>query len=377
MIEILENHQAAMNKAEIAFIRKFHGDEAEASRLFLEALDLERKAAFAAMQIQAEPTVSVLFRSAASLAYHAGEFREAERLAAYGLVGNTPDDVADEIRSLLEDIHFDRHMRLQGVALGPSEVQMVIAGHGVAYGMASSDEVVSRLGNFEQLAQRTVERKLGRPFREKGSFPDELRSRYQPFIAKPRSASLAFTIRLGLPTGQMDAFEDAQSTQDVLDDIVENIALINAGREDELRERIPDEAYYQNFLGRTKAIAPDGEGVSLVGFTLMRKGAERHFRLQRTKKQISMIPGIQYAAPELPNVGDDHTVSVTGRLFIANAQKGYIGLDAGDKKMWKIVVPKGLTDIVRNYFEETVTVHGFKVKKDLIEMTDLDPAGHA
>lgn len=373
MIETQDHHHEAMLKAELAFIRKFHGDENEAHRLFLEALELESKAAFRAFQIQAgEPTVSVLFRSAAALAYHAGEYREAEKLAAYGLVGNTPDDVAGEIRSLLEDIHFHHHMQLQGISLGPSEVQMVIAGHGVAYGMASAEEVLQRLTNFEQLALRTVERKLGRPFREKGGFPEDLRHRFQPYIARPRAASLAFTIKLGQPTGQLDAFEEAQSAQDVLDDIVENISLINSGREDELREKIPDEAYFQNFVGRTKAIAPDGEGVSMVGFTLMRKGVEKYYRLQRTKKQISLIPSWPLHDDDLLHPTEETSVSVTGRLFIANAQKGYISLDTGNRKSWKIIVPKGLADIVRNYFEETVTVHGIRVKKDVIEMTDLD-----
>jgi hypothetical protein len=51
-----------------------------------------------------EPTRSVLFRSAATMACQLGLFREAEKLIAQGLIGDPPDDIVHELRDLLQDI---------------------------------------------------------------------------------------------------------------------------------------------------------------------------------------------------------------------------------------------------------------------------------
>ncbi|HFA47501.1 MAG TPA: hypothetical protein ENJ95_00630 [Bacteroidetes bacterium] len=51
-----------------------------------------------------EPSRSVLFRSAAWLAVKAGKYREAERMAAFGLSGNPPKMILDELREVQETI---------------------------------------------------------------------------------------------------------------------------------------------------------------------------------------------------------------------------------------------------------------------------------
>ncbi|OAD22641.1 hypothetical protein THIOM_001545 [Candidatus Thiomargarita nelsonii] len=48
-----------------------------------------------------EPTRSVLFRSAACLALDFDDYREAERMIAFGLSGNPPLEILEELRELL------------------------------------------------------------------------------------------------------------------------------------------------------------------------------------------------------------------------------------------------------------------------------------
>ncbi|MEN0051190.1 MAG: hypothetical protein AAF806_29265, partial [Bacteroidota bacterium] len=52
----------------------------------------------------AEPSRSILFRSAAFLAIKAEQYSEAERMAAFGLIGNPPSDIADELCSAMDQI---------------------------------------------------------------------------------------------------------------------------------------------------------------------------------------------------------------------------------------------------------------------------------
>jgi hypothetical protein len=72
-----------------------------------QAFDLERQAAdLVAGDLSQEPTRSVLHRSAASLALECGVLREAERLIAVALSGDPPDEIAEELRDLLEQVYF-------------------------------------------------------------------------------------------------------------------------------------------------------------------------------------------------------------------------------------------------------------------------------
>ena len=70
-------HREAMHHAERARIARLEGKEAEMAELMRRALELEREAAYGLLQeFQAEPTRSVLFRSAAALALECGETEE-------------------------------------------------------------------------------------------------------------------------------------------------------------------------------------------------------------------------------------------------------------------------------------------------------------
>jgi hypothetical protein len=57
-----------------------------------------------APDLSAEPTRSVLHRSAAALAVECGEAREAERLIAVALAGNPPEEIAEELRDLWQEL---------------------------------------------------------------------------------------------------------------------------------------------------------------------------------------------------------------------------------------------------------------------------------
>lgn len=108
-MEIQELHSQAMELANKADLLKRRGKTDEAGLLFRQSLEAERKAAIAAWQQQiGEPTESVLFRSAATLAYTIGDYREAERLVCLGLAGNPPVEITEELRSLYDTVSMER-----------------------------------------------------------------------------------------------------------------------------------------------------------------------------------------------------------------------------------------------------------------------------
>ena len=110
-MNVQELHTHAMELADRADLLKRQGNDDDAHRLYEQSLEAERKAAYEAQkQHVGEPTESVLFRSAASLAYNIKDYREAERLICMGLAGNPPSEIAEELRSLYDTVNLEKSM---------------------------------------------------------------------------------------------------------------------------------------------------------------------------------------------------------------------------------------------------------------------------
>ena len=117
MNQIHEIHQQAMDFAEMAEVAKLRGDLASASQLFRQAFEKERLAAeLIASHLEAEPTRSVLHRSAASLAIDCNEIHAAERLIAIALSGNPPQEIAEELKDLFIQINIHKYFARRGIA---------------------------------------------------------------------------------------------------------------------------------------------------------------------------------------------------------------------------------------------------------------------
>ena len=104
---INDKHHQAMDFTDSAMLARRTGNTAQAAALFRQAFECEREAADLTVDaLDAEPTRSVLHRSAATLALDCGDYRAAERLIARALTGNPPDEIADELRELLQQVYI-------------------------------------------------------------------------------------------------------------------------------------------------------------------------------------------------------------------------------------------------------------------------------
>ena len=107
MNEVKDFHREAMRLVDEAESARRNGNVSIVRERLREAFDHERRAAdLIAGDLSQEPTRSVLHRSAASLALECGALREAERLIATALSGDPPDEIAEELRDLLERVYF-------------------------------------------------------------------------------------------------------------------------------------------------------------------------------------------------------------------------------------------------------------------------------
>ncbi len=102
MNTISQIHDEAMARLQLAkqVLRK--GQPGAYKTILAEALDLEKKAAYALLDdFDCEPTRSVLFRSAAAIAFNAENYADAVMLATQGLNGHPFDEIKNELEDLL------------------------------------------------------------------------------------------------------------------------------------------------------------------------------------------------------------------------------------------------------------------------------------
>lgn len=105
LLNAREIHRKAMFLAQDAYVFETKGDLPTALKLYEEAFYIEKQAALALLnEDNIEPTRSVLFRSAAALALSCKLWREAEKMIAFGLSGNPPQEIAQELRDLFAAI---------------------------------------------------------------------------------------------------------------------------------------------------------------------------------------------------------------------------------------------------------------------------------
>ena len=355
MIEISSLHDQAMDIAEAAFDARRRSPES-ARALFRQALELEAKAAMLlADQADYEPTRSVVFRSAASLALNCGDLPQARRLAIQGISGNPPREIADELGDIFQQANQEYHLSLQGIALDPCEMQMSLAGNMVGSGVIPSELFLDRVQNAEKLLIRTAERCKRRPFRSRGRATDEVRNCAAVYLSVPRAASFAVTFRVGLPREQL-VFDNMNEPACIIDELMDCLQIYKSGSRDQLRHRIPDDSYYNNFVALAKQVAPDGDHVSLVGFTAYRDGNERHVALT---DRLDMPP----AQVEQGTSSSAKPVSIEGVLRHASAldAESKIKIVKDDGRAATVYVAEWMMDdIVRPLWDERVVMQGYK-----------------
>jgi hypothetical protein len=105
MSNVRELHDKAMQLAQLALIARHDQEWEEAKSLARQSYEYEAQAAeLIPKDKSSEPTRSILYRSAASLAYQCEEFGIAQRLIAKGLSGYPPPQIEQELKELDEQV---------------------------------------------------------------------------------------------------------------------------------------------------------------------------------------------------------------------------------------------------------------------------------
>src|SRR6478672_4264795 len=125
MSTVRELHDRAMKLSDRSLMARHIGDKEGATDFARQALEFERKAAIQlSRDLEFEPTRSILFRSAATLAFDAEDYAEAARLTCEGILGYPPPEVRAELYELLERIRFAENAGFKDETLGAASIEL-------------------------------------------------------------------------------------------------------------------------------------------------------------------------------------------------------------------------------------------------------------
>ena len=184
----------------------------------------------------------------------------------------------------------------------------------------------------------------------------------------PRAASFAVTFKVG-GNEQINMPGTSSLSEEIIDELLECLDIFNRGNEAELKAHINEDAYYRNFIGLVKSLAPDGETVKVVGFTTLRRG--------KVKKVSLMARNSELSPKELQHQSEkEERVQVSGILKMADSRKkgtDQIEIIDTSNTHHTIIVPSGMmSDIVKPLWERQVLVTGIRQGKK-INLRDIQP----
>lgn len=164
MPELNDLHDQAMEIADDADIARRKGKLEEAQALYRQAYELELQVA---QQVTVEPSRSVMYRSAASLALECGLLDEAQTLAQSGLAGQPPIEILEELQEIIIDIELRRRQntvqpritheqRKIDFAAEPATVRSVAEAVRLAFGHLFNPAFATEISAIEPLPHQRI-----------------------------------------------------------------------------------------------------------------------------------------------------------------------------------------------------------------------------
>jgi len=127
MNKVQELHEQAMMLSDQAMVARHHGDIERAITLSYQAFEYEsRAAALVTDEKASEPTRSILYCSAASLAYDAQKLWEAQQLIVEGLSGYPSPRIKQALKSLYEKINVELQKKVKNLTFKSEYVQPLL-----------------------------------------------------------------------------------------------------------------------------------------------------------------------------------------------------------------------------------------------------------
>lgn len=374
MSKICELHDTAMDIMNEGIALQEHGNSYDACAKFLYACELESESAYLVdKNSESEPSRGMLFLGAASLAFRAKDYEQAERLACEGLSGYPTEKVRMELRKIHDEIKFEQAARKTAPILENAETVIRFwDGSSVGHGYISAKTLMQRLDALDRIVNRTVQRLAGLPFEGHPKKHPDL-PQYQLGIEWAEAGSFGMKVRLTQKLNQSISLLTPPPSK-ILKDIIDNIRLVSNGEENIVKQQFDNDDYSTHFISQAKEFLPDGEHVKNIGF--INNSENDSFTIKRTKKEVNS----SLQENKLTDIGQqqnnktDTINNYRGYLRISDGVDGFFSLiqDNDNTTPIKIYVREALEELVKKYFGDLVEVTCTKKGRKLY-LDDITP----
>ncbi len=368
--EVKRLHRKAMEYADEADILRLEGDRDQFLHFTRLALENETAAALMEDEKDIEPTRSVLYRSAATLAYRCEMYVEAKRLIHTALGGYPPLEIEFELNDLLSKIKF----ALAGIELNEHTIQLGLEGKEVGYGTASTKEFASRITAFEELIKETVKVR-NRQERYSPKIVEKAEG-YRIYQGETKAASFIVHLTLGRPRESL--LPGLVDFEQVFTLLVRNLSLIQDGDYGALETLFGSPADYGKFVKAATSFAPDGDKISSVNLQAKIENQVARLFFKRSKAELRDVP-----MPDIPEEAEEIQVALgniirKGVLKVADddLESPICVLVTENREKWNIEGPEEIIESIgRSFWRSVVEVKGKNTSKSstlkVIEVDDV------
>jgi hypothetical protein len=362
MTTVRELHRQAMELAQNAtFLPEVSSRESR--ELLQRALELESQAAAMVDKVQSsEPTRSILYRSAASLAIQAQDYEAAIRLSSEGMAGYPDRDIQNDLFELIEQARIELERLALGDLLPGPHLKMRLRGRSVGFGSIPYSVLKPRMETIIKLLTRTSMRLQNLPYQSSGS-PKDANQLFVPMVNAFNPGS--FEVEIELAPRQLELTLPAET---VINAVIDGIAMIQSGDTEHLGQIIDDDSYTRDFFSSARTLAPDGNVIRSVVFN----GSQQILDFTRRGREIA-IPSLR--AP-VDAVGDAEITHVEGRLVATDIreEKHWIGIEIKKGQVHRYYVPEGLEDLVKTHLNQIVSgkIETFGKRSSIVDVTPVE-----
>jgi len=325
-----------------------------------EAFELQKRAAMMLRDRRdAEPTRSLLFRSASSLAYRLKHWRIAEQLAAEGLAGNSHHVHARELRELLRLIDSHRHLEENKLSLETGSIQVSFdEGSHVTGARIRPVLKYKRLTALEQMIRDVIwvhnSDGRNRPKR----MPQDIENRYQLTERDRSNGHCSFELELAVHD-QPVLFPERKpvSAQNIIQTVFEGLYWIQNDGFNPWNPFGNTNHFALQFANRARDFLPDGKALTVLTVATKEKPL---LTITKPASSVNLVAMKQNWWPG--SYEKKSFLTVKGKLVVGNASTSSIiiekqaHLEMGYELNSKITVEveRDLETVVQDLFNKDV-----------------------
>lgn len=365
-----EHHRESERLASEAEIAMRRGDIATAKNLYAKAAQSEA-AALSFVGPDKSRTLGITAVSAAALWYHAGDLKEAARIAHYAsTLSGLPAFAAAELRTLLQAIWNETAQREAGLSFVPGQVLVSVKGGQVITGGAPLDLIVDKVQTVQSIFYRTAEYLKALPLRKKGPPSKEVQQRCRPWIFQSAPGSYQFAVAVQKPA-QSELFPGQDPEPEVLTE--KFLAILKAAAEDPndaLKHEVQNEDYRVTFLKMTRNLAPTGKVFSEMEI----RGAGDRAAVVLSPASRKLIAET-LKGPSTPidaQIDRPNSMVLKGVLRALNLDKDWLEVSVDGKSQPVKGVGEAVDDLIGPMVNREVNVRVQRGPRNSLEFIDIE-----